>query len=170
VLLLGFSEKRLLSRIKTNVLINRYEIINYRWLAKVNIRKFRDSDINDLVKILELNMQYGSPLVEGPDAMRRVARCQAAVVLVAEENGTPVGFIRAIYDGSRALIHLLSVNPKFQRKGIGSQLVDAAIFELVKRGAPSISVTVTEESVGFWEKKDFKRLPVFLMLKTLKEP
>jgi ribosomal protein S18 acetylase RimI-like enzyme len=135
----------------------------------MEIRYFRESDAKDLVTILKLNKQYANPLVEGPDAMLRVSQCQAAVFLVAEENGKPIGFIRAVYDGSRAMIHLLSVHPQFQRMGVGSRLLDAAISELEERGAPTVSVTVTEDSAGFWEKKAFKKLPVFLMLKILKE-
>ena len=58
-------------------------------------------------------------------------------------------------------------NKRYQNRGIGSKLVDAVITELKKRGAQTISVTVTEDSAGFWEKKSFKRLPVFLMLRDL---
>jgi ribosomal protein S18 acetylase RimI-like enzyme len=65
------------------------------------------------------------------------------------------------------MIHLLSVHPEFQGKGVGSKLLDAAILELRKRGAPSTSVTVTDDSAGFWEKRGFKKLPVFLMLRML---
>ena len=43
--------------------------------------------------------------------MRRVAACTATVFLLAEVQGQPQGFIRAVYDDSRALIHLLSVHP-----------------------------------------------------------
>jgi predicted N-acetyltransferase YhbS len=135
----------------------------------MKIRKFQDTDANELVRILVSNGQYSRPSVEGPDAMRRVARCEAAVFLVAEENGKPVGLIRAVYDGSRAMIHLLSVDPKFHGLGIGTKLVDAAINKLVKMGASSVSVTATEKSAGFWRKKGFKKLPVFLMLNTLEE-
>jgi ribosomal protein S18 acetylase RimI-like enzyme len=131
------------------------------------IRAFRETDIPSLVKILELNGQYGYPEVEGPEAMKRVAKCAAAVFLVAEAHEQPCGFIKAVYDGSRALIHLLSVHPRHQRSGIGRALVHAAVAELQRRGAPSVSVTVTEKSTGFWERIGFKRLPVFLMLQEL---
>ncbi len=100
--------------------------------------------------------------------MKRVANCNAAVFLVAAVANKPYGFIKAVYDGSRALIHLLSVHPDYLHSGIGSALVDAVSTELVRRGAPTVSVTVTEKSLGFWEKEEFERLPVILMLKTLK--
>jgi GNAT superfamily N-acetyltransferase len=133
----------------------------------VRIREFQKSDAEALVTILKLNMQYAYPEVEGSDAMLRVSRCPSALFLVAEESVCPVGFIKAVYDGSRAMIHLLSVHPEFQGKGVGSKLLDAAILELRKRGAPSISVTITDDSAGFWEKRGFKKLPVFLMLRML---
>lgn len=133
----------------------------------INVRQFRESDIPILVEILELNDQYKNPKVEGPDSMRRVVNCNAAVFLVAEIEKQPRGFIKAVYDGSRALIHLLTVHPDFQRLGVGSALVDAVCAEFLRRGAPTTSVTITVQSIGFWEKKGFRRQPVFLMLKDL---
>ena len=135
----------------------------------MRIREFQKSDAQALVTILKLNKQYAYPEVEGSEAMLRVSRCPSALFFVAEENVSPVGFIKAVYDGSRAMILLLSVRPEFQGKGVGSRLLDAAILELRKRGAPSVSVTLTDDSAGFWEKRGFKKLPVFLMLKMLDE-
>lgn len=131
---------------------------------ELRIRRFNKSDIESLVEILTLNNQYGYPAIDGPDAMERVYTCQAAVFLVAETE-TPCGFIRAVYDGSRALIHLLSVHPNYQHRGIGTALVNAVCKEFSHQGAPSVSATVTEQSVGFWEKQGFKRTPAFLVLK-----
>jgi ribosomal protein S18 acetylase RimI-like enzyme len=129
------------------------------------IRKFVESDSDRLVEILQRNNQYNYPEIEGPAAMSRVAACDAAVFLVAEVDGVPQGLVRAVYDGSRALIHLLSVEPALQHRGLGQALVKAVQEELIRRGAPSVSVTVTDRSAGFWEKQGFERLPVHLMLK-----
>ena len=133
--------------------------------ADILCRPFQESDIDSLVEILELNNQYAYPDVEGPEAMRRVALCEAAVFVVAEVSGKPRGFVRGIYDGSRALIHLMSVHPNFQGSGIGKVLVKAATDDFKRRGAPTVSVTVTNESSAFWAGQGFKALPVFLMLK-----
>ncbi|MBU7028025.1 MAG: GNAT family N-acetyltransferase, partial [Theionarchaea archaeon] len=126
---------------------------------ELQIRRFNKSDIEYLVKILTLNNQYNYPVIDGPNAMERVAACKAAVFLVAEIKEQPCGFIRAVYDGSRALIHLLSVHPDYQHRGIGTALVNAVCKEFSHQGAPSVSATVTEQSVGFWEKQGFKRTP-----------
>lgn len=129
------------------------------------VRPFREEDIPALVEMLTLNGQYDYPEIEGPDAMRRVAACDAAVFLVAEMEGRSVGLVRAVYDGSRALIHLLSVHPDQQGGGVGTALLRACIDELGRRGAPTVSATVSEASAAFWEKVGFARLPVFVMLK-----
>jgi hypothetical protein len=48
------------------------------------------------------------PEIDDREAMLRVHTCPAAVFLAAEEDGRPVGLVRGVYDGSRALIHLLA--------------------------------------------------------------
>lgn len=131
----------------------------------MKIRKYEKSDSQHIVKILKLNKQYDYPDIEGPEAMNRVAKCDAAISLVAEIDNRSVGYIKAIYDGSRALIHLLSVHPDYQNMDVGSALLSYMEDELKKRGSPGIAVSVTDESTGYWEKKGFKRTPVFFMLK-----
>jgi N-acetylglutamate synthase-like GNAT family acetyltransferase len=130
----------------------------------IYIKPFQQSDIPELIKILELNNQYDFPSIEGPDSMKRVASCKAAIFLVARINDRLCGFIKGIYDGSRALIHLLSVHPEMQNTGIGTMLVDSFRTECKKRGAPTLSVSVTTSSEIFWEKQGFRTIPVFLML------
>lgn len=134
----------------------------------IEIRDFRPEDGPKLVSILKLNDQFAHPDIEGTEAMGKVARCEATVFLVAETaEGKVAGCIKAVYDGSRALVHLLSIHPEHQRQGIGTALVHTATDELAARGAPTVSVTITDESAAFWTKLGFGRVPVFLMLKTL---
>jgi len=122
----------------------------------MQIREFRDSDCDALVSILKANLQYGDPECDGPEAMRRVCACPAAVFLVAEEGGVPVGFVRGVYDGSRALIHIVSVRPDRQRRGIGTALVRAAAECFRKRGATSLAVTVPGDNLAFWKQLSFR--------------
>lgn len=134
---------------------------------QVKIRGFEESDAPKLVEILKLNGQYDGQIVESPESMRRVAGCDAAFFLVAEIDGQPCGFVKAVYDGSRAMIHLLSVHPDHQHSGVGGALLESVCSDLSIRGAPTVSATVTEASVDFWENQGFRRLPVFLVLKNL---
>ena len=118
-------------------------------MTTLNVRPFASGDTDRLVEILSRNRQYDYPDVEGPAAMGRVAECDAAVFLVAESEGQVQGFVRAVYDGARALIHVLSVDPDAQRQGVGRALLAATEAELGRRGAPGAAVTVTAASAGF---------------------
>ena len=135
-------------------------------IESIAVRRFREADIAPLVRILTANGQYDFPEVEGPEAMRRVGLCSAAVFLCAEIDNKVAGCIRATYDRARAIIHLLSVDPQFQNQNIGRTLVRAAYTELKHRGAPTVAVPTTEDSQSYWEGLDFELLPVFLMLKS----
>ena len=131
------------------------------------IRPFKFADAEQIVKILKQNGQYDYPNVEGPEAMARVAECDAAVFLVAVMNSRVIGCIRATYDGSRAMIHLLSIMPEYQTQKIGTALVESVIDILKNRGAPTVSVTVNDASAGFWEKLGFEKMPVYIMLRKI---
>lgn len=127
------------------------------------IRDFELRDINEIVEILKLNDQYGFPEVDGPEAMKRVHNCSAARFLVCEMEGKVVGVVRGNYDGSRAMIHQLSVHPSYQRRGIGTALVKEIVRRFQQMGAPTVTVTVTDKSLPFWEKVGFKKTKVFLV-------
>ena len=129
----------------------------------VLIRDFQLTDRDGIVEILKLNNQYGFPEVDGPEAMKRVKECSAAVFLVCEIDGRVVGVVRGNYDGSRAIIHQLSVHPAYQKQGIGTALVKEIVNRFQRMGAPTVSATVTEESLPFWQKVGFRKTKVFLV-------
>jgi len=127
------------------------------------IRDFELDDTEVVVEILRLNNQYGFPAVDGPEAMKRVKVCSAAIFLVCEIDGKVLGVVRGNYDGSRAIIHQLSVHPQYQRRGIGTALVKEIVKRFQERGAPTVSATALDESLGFWQKVGFKKTRVFLV-------
>jgi len=127
------------------------------------IRDFQHADMDEIVEILKLNTQYGFPEVDGPEAMKKVKACSAAVFLVCEIEGKVVGVVRGNYDGSRAIIHQLSVHPAYQRQGIGTALVKEVVKRFQQMGAPTVSATITEESLPFWQKVGFRKTRAFLV-------
>ena len=127
------------------------------------IRDFQLTDRDEIVEILKLNNQYGFPEVDGPEAMKRVKACSAAVFLVCEIDGRVVGVVRGNYDGSRAIIHQLSVHPAYQRRGLGAALVREIVKNFQRMGAPTVSATVTERSLPFWQKVGFRKTNVLLV-------
>jgi len=129
----------------------------------VLIRDFEVGDADAVVEILKMNDQFGFPEVDGPEAMCRVKACGAAVFLVYEADGKVVGCVRGNYDGSRAMIHELSVHPVYQKRGVGTALVREIVKRFRERGAPTVSATVIEESLGFWQKVGFRKTRAFLV-------
>lgn len=127
------------------------------------IRGFQLADTDKMVEILKLNNQYDFPEVDGPEAMKRVKACSAAVFLVCEIEGKVVGVVRGNYDGSRAIIHQLSVHPAYQRQGIGAVLIKEIVRRFQQMGAPTVSATITEESLRFWQKIGFRKTKAFLV-------
>ncbi len=126
-------------------------------------RDFRVDDTEAIVAILKLNNQYGFPEVDGPEAMKRVKACGAAIFRVYEMDGNVVGSIRGNYDRSRTIIHQLSVHPAYQKRGIGTALVKEIVKRFQERGAPTVSASVTQESFGFWQKVGFRKTRAFII-------
>ena len=122
----------------------------------MKIREFEPKDVDALVTILKANQQYGHPEIDGPTAMLQVHECQAAEFLVAEVEDQVVGMIRGTFDGSRAIIYLVSVHPLSQRRGIGRALVIEIAHRFRERGAGSLSVIVPGDA-GFWKKLNFRQ-------------
>lgn len=132
-------------------------------MIEVLIRDFQLADVDEIVEILKLNDQYGFPEVDGPEAMKRVKACSTAVFLVCETDGKAVGVVRGNYDGSRAIIHQLSVHPAHQNRGIGTALVKEIVKRFEQMGAPTVSATITEESLPFWRKVGFRKTKAFIV-------
>ena len=128
------------------------------------IRPFKTADLEAIVAILEANGQLVVPAVDGPVALRRVSQLTGAFFLVAELENRVVGMVRGVWDGSRALVHQLSVDPGYQRQGIGSALMRALAHRFREHGAPSLAVTATEKTSRFYERLGFAPTPVVFMI------
>jgi tRNA threonylcarbamoyladenosine biosynthesis protein TsaE len=122
----------------------------------MHIRDFAPEDAAQLVEILKANQQFGHPEIDGPEAMQRVLNCLGVEFLVAEEDGRAVGLIRGVYDGSRAIIYILSVHPRYQRRGIGTALVGEIAKRFKARGASGLAATVPG-NLPFWKKLSFRQ-------------
>jgi ribosomal protein S18 acetylase RimI-like enzyme len=90
-----------------------------------------------------------------------------ALVLVAEKAATVVGYVYAELErndymalrGPAGVIHDLVVDPGHRREGIGRKLLEAAIAELFKRGAPRVvlSAEKNETAQRLFSSSGFRR-------------
>jgi len=77
-----------------------------------------------------------------------------ATVLVAEADGKVAGSIFGVFDGWRANIYRLAVDPGYRRRGIARALVAEVEKRLVQQGAKRFSAIVEADhpwAIGFWE-------------------
>ena len=120
------------------------------------IRDFVPADCDQLVEVLKANLQFGHPEIDGPEAMLRVCDCDAAEFLVAEEDGRAVGLIRGVFDGSRAIVSVVSVHPDYQRRGIGTALVSEIAKRFKTKGSNHLSV-IAAGNLDLLKKLGFKQ-------------
>jgi len=130
----------------------------------IKIREAMPSDFERLEEILAQNEMLTSPEIDGRGAMQRVHERMGAYFLAAEIENYVVGMVRGCYDGSRALVHQMAVDKRYQRQGVGKRLVCEIALRFKSDGAQSISVTSTEEAKGYYGDLGFSGLPITLMV------
>ncbi|MBS3089242.1 GNAT family N-acetyltransferase [Candidatus Pacearchaeota archaeon] len=131
---------------------------------KLKIRKAEPADFERLEGILSQNEMLNSEEIDGKEAMKRVYEQMGKYFLVAELGNCVVGMIRGCYDGSRALIHQMAVDKKYQKQGIGKKLMRELASKLKSDGAKSLSVTSAEKSREYYRNLRFSDLPITLMV------
>jgi ribosomal protein S18 acetylase RimI-like enzyme len=107
-------------------------------------------------------------------AVTAVCTGQECAVWVAEEEGSPVGFvaIKLHPDGPIGEIYMVAVDPDFQGQGCGGQLTDFALARIQEAGK-SIAMVETGGDPGHaaarrtYEKSGFGLLPVARYFKKL---
>ncbi|MBZ9535745.1 GNAT family N-acetyltransferase [Cytobacillus oceanisediminis] len=81
---------------------------------------------------------------------------QASLAVGAWKNNALIGFARAISDGIfRAYIEDVVIHSSYNRKGIGTQLIDKLLKEL--SDIDVISLFCEEDLITFYSKNEFKK-------------
>lgn len=116
-------------------------------------------------------------LVDGADPFGdfRLARGGAASdVLVGEnEAGRISASVMVGHDGHWGWLYYVACSPDLRRRGIGRQIVRAALDWLRQRGVVKAQLLVRETNagvVGFYERLGFERAPRIVMSKWLTLP
>jgi ribosomal protein S18 acetylase RimI-like enzyme len=107
-------------------------------------------------------------------AVEDVCAAEETQVWVAEEDGSPVGFVAVKLHPESQLgeIYMLAVDPDFQRRGYGSALTDFALDRLKEAGM-SVAMVETGGDPGHaparrtYEKRGFGLLPIARYFKKL---
>lgn len=102
-------------------------------------------------------------LDDSPEGISAFLARNPATSFVAYEDGELAGAILCGHDGRRGYIYHTVVSAAYQRRGIGSALVDAAVNALQQEGITRVCLNVMESNASGqrfwlrrgWEKKDF---------------
>ena len=107
----------------------------------MDIRTFRDEDEQAVVALWRacgLTRPWNDPHKD--IARKRVV--QRELFLVGEREGRVVATVMAGYDGHRAWMYYLAVDPAHQGQGLGTLLVRRIEEEMLVRGCPKVSLLV----------------------------
>jgi predicted GNAT family acetyltransferase len=88
----------------------------------------------------------------------------ANALFLAEQDGTPVGFVTAWLEDHIAKIGDLYVTPAQRRRGIGAALVETVVENLRARGATHLFLLANLQSLPFYERLGFREAARNLVL------
>lgn len=119
---------------------------------------FMEDDLKDL--FLSVNWSSG----HYPDKLVTAMKNSGSVITAWDDNKL-IGLINALDDGiMTAYIHYLLVNPKYQSKGIGKQLVD--LMTKKYKDYLRIVLIAYDKEISFYKKCNFtvgeEKTPMFI--------
>ncbi|MGQ9515507.1 MAG: ribosomal protein S18-alanine N-acetyltransferase [Thermoproteota archaeon] len=123
--------------------------------------KIRDAKVEDLSNIYEIERaSFDNPYT--PEYIEMLLRFKQGIFLVAEIDGTLIGYVVATVRGRSGHIISIAVIPEQRRRGIGRRLMEEVVEELRRRGASVIRLEVKKgnPAVDFYLSCGFKRFGI----------
>ncbi len=94
----------------------------------------------ELWRTCELTRPWNDPAAD----FARALSFPGSVILLAEDDGKPVGTAMAGFDGHRGWVYYLGVAPESRRQGIARLLLDRCQEWLAGRGCPKVELMVRD--------------------------
>ena len=123
----------------------------------LNIRPYDPVDFNALCR-MDAEC-YAPEIAYSRRTMRAFLRLPGAECLVAEEGGAVLGFILTDRDGPAGHVITLDVAPEARRRGVGTQLLEAAHGSLATHGVREVELetsTTNQAAVAFWKHHGYR--------------
>jgi ribosomal protein S18 acetylase RimI-like enzyme len=138
----------------------------------MHIRTFAYPD--DLPAVLQLWSTAGPGVHLGPSdepaELQKKLRRDPDLFLVAEEGGSLIGAVMGGFDGRRAIVYHLAIEPGHRRRGLGSQLMAEMEARLRAKGCLKMYLLVTKdnpEALQFYQRLGWDVMDMHLMGKEL---
>ena len=128
-------------------------------MKSLRIRTVAESDLPNIAFIENSSFDQPYPL----DLLKKLSRQHRDSFLVAEENGTLLGYCVASLN--RGAAHLISIGVlrESRRKGVGTSLLKHLVRFLLNHGVDELWLEVkseNNEAVGLYEKFGFERMNI----------
>ncbi len=120
----------------------------------LTIRQFRSADADAVIGLWQETLLAQQPANASAELLIRKLNMSDDLLFVAEYNNSVVGIVLGGYDGVRGWVYGLAVSPRYQRRGIGRELLGRAESTLRGMGCPKVNLQVrtsNQEVVTFYE-------------------
>jgi len=111
-------------------------------IVKFNNSKHRNQVANLWQTIFDYKAAHNSPEITIDNKIKN----KDGLFFVVEIKQRVIGTVMAGYDGHRGWIYSLAVDPKFQRQGIGSNLLSFIQGKLIDIGCLKVNLQILEEN------------------------
>lgn len=123
---------------------------------------YKPLDENDHPKLLKLWAMAGyidARETDTPEALARFLYRNPTCNFAAWAGTRLVGAVLAGHDGWRGYLYHMAVKPHYRARGIGAQLVKAAVEAITREGIPKVHCLVRRDNIiaqQFWEACGFE--------------
>ena len=125
----------------------------------MNIRKMVIDDYKQVYDLWINTPNMGLNNVDdSKDGISKFLTRNPNTCFVAEKDGKIIGVILSGHDGRRGFIYHTAVSESEQRKGVGTQLLNAAMSALKNEGIHKVALVIFEKNIkgnAFWEQQHF---------------
>ena len=111
------------------------------------IRAYSESDEDDVIQLWQecgLVVPWNDPQCD----IERKQTVQSELFLIGLINKEIIATAMVGYEGHRGWVNYLAVKPKYQRHGIGKQMMEEAERRLLKLGCPKLQVQIRNTNDG----------------------
>ncbi|WP_121254085.1 GNAT family N-acetyltransferase [Nocardioides ferulae] len=129
-------------------------------MDEVAFRAAGSADVDEVVDFWSRAAENGARPVDRPELVRRLVEHEPEALMLATLNGRIVGTIVAGWDGWRANLYRLAVEPELRGRGLGRRLLAGAEERLRALGAERYCAMVLDENElgrSLWESTGYTR-------------
>ncbi|MFC4810728.1 GNAT family N-acetyltransferase [Paenibacillus sp. GCM10023250] len=111
----------------------------------MDVRSFQLADYQSVTELLE-TVLTPECYEQTMEAFARQLSWDSELVLVAAVGNEVAGIMIGTIDNGRGFYYRIAVHPKYQRQGIGKQLIASLRQRFVQRGVTKIMITADEHN------------------------